>query len=150
MKKKKETLIKRANDLYEDNIIRINKEGNDYFFEIGKEVTSDVAEAVTILMRKTEWNDPIWDFELKGVLLEEISPEKSLFWLTGGNSEWRTLDHYNRPWCDCYLDFQEEFGILVINIIKRSKKLKDIRDNFVKHLNLSILYDFAISKNMIK
>ena len=77
MKKKKETLIKRANDLYEDNIIRINKEGNDYFFEIGKEVTSDVAEAVTILMRKTEWNDPIWDFELKGVLLEEISPEKS-------------------------------------------------------------------------
>ena len=153
MKKRKvalKTEEKRANDVYNDNIIRISKEGKEYFFEIGKELSADVAEAVTILMRKTEWNDPIWDVELKDIIAEEITPEKSLFWLTGGYSEWRTLEHYNKPWCDCYLDFQEEFGFIVVNIVKRSKKLKDIRDNFVKYLNLPVLYDFAMSKNMIK
>jgi len=153
MKKRKvalKTEEKRANDVYNDNIIRISKEGREYFFEIGKELSADVAEAVTILMRKTEWDNPIWDVELKDIIVEEITPEKSLFWLTGGHSEWRTLEHYNKPWCDCYLDFQEEFGFLVVNIVKRSKKLKDIRDNFVKYLNLPIMYDFAISRDMIK
>jgi hypothetical protein len=152
MKKKKVALETRRaiSGVYDDNIIRINKEGNEYYFEIGKELTADVAEAVTILIRKVEWDSPVWEVELKDIVSEEITPEKSLFWLTGGYSEWRTLEHYNKPWCDCYLDFQEEFGFLIVNIVKRSKKLKDIRDNFVKHLNLPILYDFAVSKNMIK
>ena len=61
-----------------------------------------------------------------------------------------TLNHYNRPWCDCYLEFQEEFGFLIINIIKKSKKLSDIRNGFMKYLNLPVLYNFAISKNMVK
>jgi hypothetical protein len=151
MKKRKvalETL--RANDVYDDNIVKINKEGNKYYFEIGKELTTDVAEAVTILMRKLEWDNPVWEVELKDIVSEKIRPEKSLFWLTGGYAEWMNLDHYNKPWCDCYLEFQEEFGLLIVNIVKKSKKLKDIRDNFLKHLNLPILYDFAISKNMIK
>lgn len=153
MKKRRvalKTEQRRGNDVYNDNIIRISKEGKEYFFEIGKELSVDIAEAVTILMRKTEWDNPVWDVELKDVVTEEITPEKSLFWLTGGYSEWRTLEHYNKPWCDCYLDFQEEFGFLIVNIVKRSKKLKDIRDNFVKYLNLPTLYDFAMSKNMIK
>lgn len=153
MKKRKTALKlteKRANDVYNDNIIRISKEGKDYFFEIGKELSIDVAEAVTILMRETEWNNPVWEVELKDIVLEELTPEKSLFWLSGGNIEWRTLEHYNKPWCDCYLDFQEEFGFIIINIVKRSKKLRDIRNNFVKHLSLPTLYDFAISKDMIR
>lgn len=151
MKKRRVALeTKRSNDVYNDNIIKINKEENEYYFEIGKEITSDVAEAVTILMRKVEWNNPVWEVELKDVVSEEITPEKSLFWLTGGYSEWRTLEHYKKPWCDCYLEFQEEFGFLIVNIVKRSKKLKDIRDSFVKYLNLPILYDFAISKDLIK
>jgi hypothetical protein len=42
---------------------------------------------------------------------ENITPERSLFWLTGGDKEWRTMEYYNTPWCDCYLDFQTEFGL---------------------------------------
>jgi hypothetical protein len=41
---------------------------------------------------------------------ENITPERSLFWLTGGDKEWRTMEYYNTPWCDCYLD-QTEFGL---------------------------------------
>jgi hypothetical protein len=149
MRKRKVAL--KAHDVYNDNIVRISKEQNEYFFEIGKELTMDVAEAVSMLMRQKDlWNSPFWDLEIKNISYHDISPEKSLFWLTGGYSEWRTLEHYNKPWCDCYLDFQEEFGVLIVNIIKRSKKLKDIRDNFIKYLSLPVLYDFAIRKDMTK
>lgn len=138
------------NDVYNDGIVRVTKEENVYFFEIGNELTSDVAEAAALLMRKFDWDNNIWNLELEDIDIENITPEKSLFWLTGGYSEWRTLENYNKPWCDCYLDFQEEFGILIFNIVKRTKNLKEIRDNFYKYLNLPILYDFALSKNMIK
>ena len=142
--------VKGKNDIYHFGIIRISKEENEYFFEIGSEMTSDVAEAVAMMMRKVDWNDPVWDLTIDGVVLENIAPEKSLFWLSGGYAEWRTLENYNKPWCDCYLDFQEEFGYLILNIIKRTKTLKDMRKNFYKHLNLPTLYDFALSKNMIR
>jgi hypothetical protein len=151
MKRRKVTLkTVGKNDVYNDGIVRVTKEENVYFFEIGNELTSDVAEATALLMRKIDWDNAIWDLELEDIDVENITPEKSLFWLTGGYSEWRTLENYNKPWCDCYLDFQEEFGILIFNIVKRTKKLKEIRDNYYKYLNLPILYDFAISKNMIK
>jgi len=127
------------------------KEGDEYFFEIGSEMTTDVAEAVSIFMRNIDWNDPIWNTAVnEKMIYENITPEKSLYWLTGGVKEWSSLNHYNRPWCDCYLDFQEEFGFLIVNIVKKSKTLLDIRNSFMKYLNLPILYNFAISKNMIK
>ena len=148
--RKKKVAVK-AHDVYNDNIVRVSREQNEYFFEIGKELTTDVAEAVSMLMRQKEmWNSLLWDLEIEDISYQDISPEKSLFWLTGGYSEWRTLEHYNKPWCDCYLDFQEEFGILIVNIVKRSKKLKDIRANFIKYLGLPVLYDFAIKKDMTK
>lgn len=150
MKKRKLDLKSMAKDIYNRGIVRVSKEEDEYFFEIGKELTSDVAEAVAILMRKVDFNEAVWNLEVSNIVLENITPERCLFWLTGGYSEWRTLENYNKPWCDCYLDFQEEFGYLILNIIKRSKTLKDVRENFLKYLNLPILYDFAINKNMIR
>ena len=138
------------NDVYNSGIVRVTKEEGTYFFEIGSELTSDVAEAVALLMRKVDWNDSLWDMEIEDAKTDEITPEKALFWLTGGYAEWRTLENYNKPWCDCYLDFQEEFGMLIFNIAKRNKKLRDIRNNYYKYLSLPILYDFAISKKMIR
>lgn len=152
--KRRKLALKSAgkNDVYNSTIVRITKEEDIYFFEIGNELTSDVAEAVALLMRKVDWNDEIWNLDLEGINLnaESITPEKALFWLTGGYSEWRTLENYNRPWCDCYLDFQEEFGMLIFNIIKRTKSLKEIRESYCAHLSLPILYDFALSKGMIR
>ena len=152
MKRKKVALKDdRANEILNQNTFKITKEGEEYFFEIGKETTSDIAEAVAILMRKIDWNSTVWEMEVdKKLIYENLTPEKSLFWLTGGYTEWRTLNHYNRPWCECYLDFQEEFGFIIVNIVKKAKKLSDIRNGFIKYLNLPILYNFAISKDMIR
>jgi hypothetical protein len=136
--------------LYVSNIIRISKESNgDLFFEIGTEITTDISEAVSILMKNDVRSSEIWEFEVDKINLS-IDPEKSLYWLTGGHKEWRNLENYNRPWSQCYLDYQEEFGSLISNIIKRSKKLKDIRDGFQKYLNLPNLYEFALSKKFIR
>ena len=150
MKKRKVGLKPIGKSIYNKGVVNVSKEENEYFFEIGKELTSDVAEAVAILMRNVDFNEAIWDLEISDIIYENITPEKSLFWLTGGYTEWRTLENYRKPWCDCYLDFQEEFGFLILNIIKKSKTLKDIRENFLKYLNLPVLYDFALSNKIIK
>jgi hypothetical protein len=92
-----------ANEILNQKELRVTKEGNEYFFEIGPEMTSDLAEAVSILMRKSDWNDPIWNTAIdKKMIYENITPEKALYWLSGGYKEWNSLDHYNQPWCDCY------------------------------------------------
>jgi hypothetical protein len=148
MKRKK--VDTEPNYIYSNNMVRISKEENENFFEIGKDFTADLAEAIAIMMRKKELsNSTVWNLETT-MFNCDISPEKALFWLSGGYTEWRTLEHYNKPWCECFIDFQEEFGFLIVNIIKRSKTLKDVRDGFIKHLNLPILYNFAISKDITK
>lgn len=151
MKRKKTLLadLEKSKLVFTDGMVRINKIGNEYIFEVGKEVTTDLAEAVSIMMRICDNRNEIWNQELPTEKLE-IDPEKTLFWLTGGSREWRTLDHYNKPWCDCYLDFQEEFGFLVVNSVKKSTTFGDIKKYFLKYLNLETLYDFALSKELVR
>ena len=150
MKRKKELLKSELDSVFVSKKLVIKKEGNEWFFEIGKEMTNDLSEAVTIMMRVCKPGDSAWDLEINNTNIENITPEKSLFWLTGGTQEWRNLENYNRPWCDCYLDFQEEFGVLIYNIVEKSKKMIDIRNSFVRYLNLPLLYDFALSKDFIR
>ena len=150
--RKKKTLLKEIGTkiIYDDNTIIISREGNEWFFEIGKEMTTDLGEAVSLLLRNCDASDQVWKTEIKEMNIDNISPEKSLYWLTGGEKEWKTLENYNRPWCDCYLDFQEEFGLLVVTIIKKSNTLEDMRKHFIEYLNLPVLYDFALSKKLLR
>jgi hypothetical protein len=134
--------------LYSDEKLKIIKLEKTTIFEIGSYTTTDLAEAVCLMMSKLDNNHRIW----KSIItpnLEDISPERSLYWLSGGRTEWNSLENYKKPWSECYLDFQEEFGIVIINIIKKAKSLKDIKDSFMKYLNLPILYDFAMSKSIL-
>jgi hypothetical protein len=150
MKRRKE-LIKSESDLiFFNGKVLIQKNIDNYSFEIGREITSDLAEAVSILIRMDITDEEIWNMEIKNINLENIVPAKCLYWLTGGYEEWNNLENYKTPWSECYLDFQEEFGFLIINILKKSKKLSDIKDGFIKYLNLPIIYDFAISLDIVK
>lgn len=149
MKKRKTVVSEPLFTVYSDEKIKISKLDKDLFFEIGKEITSDLAEAVVLMTNLFEPNDKVWGLKLE-VDEKKIEPSKSLFWLTGGFSEWKSLENYNRPWCDCYIEFQEEFGTLIVNIVKKSQNLLEIRDGFNRYLNLPILYDFAISKDLIR
>jgi hypothetical protein len=146
MRKRKE--ITENNILvFKSNVVRITKESkNEFFFEIKNVITTDLAEAVAIMMM-VDVND-VWDIEIE--FTNEIDTQKCLYWLTGGNKEWSLLEHYNTSWVDCYSEFQEEFGDKVEEIVKKSKTLSDIKFGFKKYLNLPILYDFALSKGLVK
>lgn len=150
--RRKRVLVKRelSELVYSDSKIKISKDGGNWFFEIGKEVTSDMAEGISILMRVVDYNHDIWKTKIENLNFEIITPEKSLFWLSGGHDEWKSLEHYSKNWSECYLEFQEEFGFLIITSLKKSKNFGELRDYFTKYLSLPILYDFAISKNLIR
>jgi hypothetical protein len=151
MKKKKVLLKNELSEVvFSNERLIVSKFNNKWMFEIGQDITFDIAEAVSILMKRFEKDDPIWKMEINDFFIENITPEKSLYWLTGGYKEWEKLENYKKPWYDCYLDFQEEFGFIVIQSVKRAKKLSDIRDNFSRYLNLPTLYNFAISKDLIR
>lgn len=88
MKKRKvDTKLKGSNNLYKNEFIDISKEGDEYFFEIGNLLTNDIAEAVSIMIRRIDGNSEIWNLEINDVEIEKITPEKSLYWLSGGNDE---------------------------------------------------------------
>jgi hypothetical protein len=150
MKRKKTLLESEISEVvFKNEKALIGKIGNEWYFEIGKQTTNDLAEAVSILLRTVDKNSKIWNIDIKNEE-NKIIPEKSLYWLTGGPTEWESLDNYNRPWVDCYLDFQEEFGITLVNIINKSQTLGDIRNHIIKYLNLPIIYDFAMSKGLLR
>ncbi len=148
--KKKKVAVMRTNNIWESNIIKITKEHSDYYFEIGREITIDLAEAISIMMRlKSKWNDDVWNIQLGEIDYYNIDPSKCLYWLSGGDEEWILGNNYKKYWHECQLEFQEEFGLVVLSILKKSKTMKDIRDGFLKHLNLTTLYDFAIDKKIV-
>jgi hypothetical protein len=147
MRRKKVTVM-RPNNVWNSELIKISKEYNSYHFEIGNEMTSDIGEAIAIMLQMKNWNDPVWNIKIDEINYYDIEPSKSLYWLSGGDKEWRFGEEYKCNWGECYLKFQEEFGILVYSIIKKSKTFKDIREGFIKYLNLATLYNFALEKEI--
>lgn len=143
-KKQTKVFIESSNESF-----RMSVEPNgQLFFEIGSDITTDISEAVAIMMRRNI-DESIWNREVS-INYEDIEPRRPLYWLSGGDSEWMTFRNYNIPWYECDLDFQEEFGFIIISILKKSKTLGDIRDGFMKYLNLPVLYEFALNRGFIK
>lgn len=148
MKKKKVELLRKFN-FWSDNYIKIDKEGDQYYFEIGSEVTTDISEAVAMMMSyQNKSVDKFWDLEIKDIDYYNIRPELAIYWLSGGDYEWKIMNNYKKTWDDSFLDLQEEFGITIISILKKSKTMGDIKDGFLKHLNLSTIYEFALDKGI--
>lgn len=162
MKRKRIALEKQeAKEILNQQDLMVLKKGNsfkfikddvEHFFEIGVDmITTDVAEAVAILMRTNDINDPIWETIIDNKMLEnDINPQKALYWLTGGDEEWMSLKHYNKHWYECNNTFIEEFGDKVINAVDCSKTLKEIRDTFNQQINLPLIYECALNNKLIR
>jgi hypothetical protein len=150
MRKKRFTRPNNVRLLTQSNFVRISKEVNgQLFFEIGNEITTDIAEAVSIMMRIPNLDETVWENELP-MDFDTVEPRRALYWLSGGDNEWVTLQNYNRPWAQCDIEYQEEFGFMVMSVLKKSKKLKDIKNGFIRYLNLPTLYEFALSQGYIR
>lgn len=134
--------------IYNGKSVIITKENQELFFEIQNNITTDLAEAVSIMMKFDIKDDDVWKIEIENA--KNIDPEKTLYWLSGGDKEWLTMENYNSPWINCHTDFCEKYSKIVIESVNNSKTLGDIRDKFSKQLNLPTLYNFALSKGFIK
>lgn len=149
MKRKKVEVMRNFN-FWTDNFVKIDKEGDQYYFEIGSDITTDLAEAVAIMMNyKNKESDKFWELQIKDINYYDIKPEQALYWLSGGDYEWKVMNNYKKIWSEVSLDFQEEFGLRIISILKKSKTMRDIRDGFLKYLNLPILYEFALENEIV-
>lgn len=147
--KKKKVATMRKFDFWSDNIIKIDNENGQYYFEIANDVTTDLAEAVSIMMKyKTKVNSNFWELEIKDVDFYNISPSRCLYWLSGGDLEWKIMNNYKKTWGECSASFEEKFGDLVLSILKSSKTFKDVRSGFIKKLSLPILYEFALENQI--
>lgn len=138
-------LLNKSTDL---KVSKISKD--ETLFEFGEIITTDLAEGIAImLINKDCINEKIWKNKITESL-EKVEPRRALYWLTGGDREWLTLENYNKNWIECCWDFQERFGYTLIEILKNSTTYDDVRKAFTKKLNLSLLYDFALSKNLVR
>ena len=151
MKKKKNLFQEKTHhqevSLDQDRVI-ISKANDITYFQIGYQITDDLAEAVSIMMRTINENDPIWNMKI--INKNDIDFKKSLYWLSGGDEEWINLSHYNQAWIECSDLYVEKFKLDIQTIIDSSYTLKDIKDKFKNKLNMFKMYDFAISENLIK
>lgn len=150
---KKKRVITKVRDksvvIYSSEKIRVNKELNgELFFEIERELTTDLAEAIAIIISKGIKDENFWQLEFE-CDVQNISPDKTLYWLSGGDNEWIEKNHYQKSWAEVYLDFQTQFGVLIIDIINNSKTFSDIKMGFVKNLNLQTLYEFSLEKGYL-
>jgi hypothetical protein len=132
-----------------DAVTISEKNNGQVFFEIEDHITQDIAEAVAIMMRKRNIDNSVWLKEMS-FDVDFLDPRKCLYWLTGGDNEWIKLHNYNKPWVECDTYFTDEFEFVIRWIVKKSKNLQDIKNGFIEHLNLPVLYEFALSKNLIK
>lgn len=152
MKKKRViTKVKELSEvIYSSRKVRVSKELNgELFFEIENEMTADLSEAIAIAIAKKINEENFWLIKPE-ININNISPDKTLYWLTGGDKEWITKNHYKYNWSDVYLSFQEEFGLMIVDILNKSNNFGEIRNKFIEKLNLPILYEFALEKNFVK
>jgi hypothetical protein len=148
MKKRKVSI--KENNFWDIEIIKMSGDFSGYYLEECIDSTNDLGETVSMLMKFNNINEEIWNIEIGEIDTWEITPSNSLYWLSGGDIEWLGGDNYTKNWSDVYLEFQERFGDDVINIIKESKTLGDIKKGFLNRLNLPTLYEFAIEIGVVE
>jgi hypothetical protein len=147
---KKKNINNDNNLVYISNRIKVNKEANEQlFFEVDKEITSDLAEAIAMCINLGINDKKFLDISFK-IITNTISPDKALYWLSGGDKEWATKQHYTKSWNQVYSIFVAEFGPIILDIVNKSETLKDVKNGFVNKLNLPILYEFSLEKGFIK
>lgn len=148
--KRRKTLLEKEEELYNGNNFRIINEGNQIIFEIAGFTTLDLAEAVALMIRlDIDNDDKVWNLPMT-IFDKNVFPEKSLYWLSGGDSEWITLEHYSDSWFNCMFDFCSKWSSDITNSVESAKSLGDVRKYFVNQLNLLRIYEWAISKGFTR
>jgi hypothetical protein len=135
----------------EEMKVSVYKKQNTLFFEIHDKVTTDVSEAVALMIIcGIDNNDLIWKTSLSDIDVTNINIDNTLYWLSGGDREWGSLVNFNTSWLNCVGLFRDRFGSIIQNAVFKAIKIEDIRKVYNKEINISIIYDFAIDKKIVQ
>ena len=130
-----------------DRIKVVKEKNNQLFFEIENELTSDLSEAIAMIIMLDIHDDHFWGIPYK--YNQDVTIEKTLYWLSGGDNEWISKHNYSVSWSEIYHLYLENFEHIVINILKSAKTFGDIKKGFIKNLNLPVFYEFALDNDLI-
>lgn len=147
--KRRKTLLENEEKIFSSSYLNIINVGDQMIFEIQQHTTNDLAEAVALMMKNGAHDEEFWKLPTS-IFSKDIQSERSLYWLSGGDSEWVFLDNYSDSWYNYCTDFCNRWGSLVMDSIEKSDTLSDIRDSFKKNLNLLAIYDWAIGRGFIR
>ena len=158
MRKNKQLVLSDNNLIMEKSKISIYRENNNlYFFESNNPnlnyfLSIDYLESVSALMKLKDMYDfdTLWDIKITDEMRINVNYNKSLYWLTGGDREWVTSKVYNTTWSESSDLFLKEYGSILEDINIKCDNLGEVRDEFLKYMNLPTLYEFGLSKNIIK
>ena len=146
--KRRRNVIEKEKILWRNNKVSIINIEGQIIFEIRDYTTVDLVEAV-VLMANISVKDDVWSLSTNN-FDKNIDPEKSLYWLSGGDSEWMTLEHYSESWYNLHQDFSIKWSPIINSIVSESKNLAEIKEELEKRLNLAIIYDWAISRGFTR
>ena len=147
MKRRKQTTCSETT-VYDSPRVKVHSLDGSFIFEIDEEVTQDAAEAVSMIMHN-RIEGAFWSIPMNGPA-EQIVPERALYWLSGGDKEWSLLEHYSMSWPTCCRDFCDKWSEVVHRIVLQSHTLADIREGFRKELGLHRIYDWCISRGLVR
>jgi hypothetical protein len=146
--KRRRTIIQNEKIIHESENLIISNCGKFTIFEIKQHTTFDLLEAVVLMMRNSiddkVFNLPIDLFDIN------INPEKSLYWLSGGDSDWVTNETYIDSWHNLYHEFCSEWCNTLHEIVKQSRTLGQLKDALLERLNFMCIYNWCISKGFVK
>jgi hypothetical protein len=112
--------------------------------------SEDCGESVACLMKV---KDIFLDRKFWNIVIKEkysFDVENILYWLTGGDLEWEINKNYKYTWEEIKSVFKAEYEDTILSIISNSYQLKDIKNGFIKHLNMPTLYEFSLKNNLMK
>jgi len=139
----------------EENLTIFNDNGKLYFESSNPTLEEDFksydcAESVAALMRLKSVSDDekLWKMEV-GNNRYDVSPSGTLYWLSGGNREWKTNETYMYDWLEVHSIFEHKFRDIIYEIVENAETLNDIREEFTKRLNLPVIYEFALNNDLI-
>ena len=155
MKKNKLTIIE-SDPIFFKSKIQIFKESDLYYFEcnnikLSNFITNDYMEAVAALMKLKDTFDfdNLWEIPISNKMRDNININRSLYWITGGDREWVCNKTYNKTWAEYYEIFVDKYSKRLEKIIDKCETLGEVREEILKYMSLPMVYEFALSKNMV-
>jgi hypothetical protein len=138
-------------EVWEDtscNRLYFESKNNHLYF-----MSYDYFESVAGLMRlDAKLDSGFWKIALNESEKYDISINRILYWITGGDNEWKTSDHkeYKYDWYEVEEIFRDRFEDIILDIVRTSETLLDVRNGIIEKISLPIVYEFALNNDLIK